>query len=219
MDNNPPGYEVVMVYPKDFPNKEVNEPFIKRILSEVLKNNNWEKGDPNKGEPDYFCDGMPFEFTLASDSKRKNNFIQRYFSLGKSRGYSSDNVEQDVFSYISERIEEKAKKNYSVENVNLCVLCLLDMINWVSDFYGSYTHVIADNPRKEFFKKIRNNYIEAGVFNDIYLLFPDMTARWWVYEVMSEKRASYSLTDEEIIKKKLPFEILKSKYDEFLNNK
>lgn len=85
------------------------------------------QGNPDKFEPDYFFNGIPFEFTIASDSKKKSNFVQQFF-WGK---YSSEDVEQDVFSYIMERICDKASKKYSVENVHLCILCLLDLSNWV----------------------------------------------------------------------------------------
>lgn len=100
-------FDVIEFLPHNFFSKEKNEPFIKEIMSAVLKDTVWIPGNPDNFAPDYFCDGIPFEFTLASDSKRKNNFIQRV-----QRGtYSSEDVEKDAIAYIRERIADKAAKN------------------------------------------------------------------------------------------------------------
>ena len=109
-------FDVIEFLPHNFFSKEKNEPFIKEIMSAVLKDTVWIPGNPDIFETDYFCDGIPFEFTLASDSKRKNNFIQRV-----QRGtYSSEDVEKDAIAYIRERIADKAAKKFSVSNVHLC---------------------------------------------------------------------------------------------------
>ena len=111
MDESAPAFNIVSFFPKGFTSKHINEPFIQKIMASVLPDGEWIQGDPNKSEPDYLFNGTPFEFTIASDSRKKNNFIQQYF-----RGiYSSEDVEQDVFSYIRERICDKASKKYSVE--------------------------------------------------------------------------------------------------------
>ena len=63
--------DIMFFYPEGFMNKSINEPFIKRIMASVLPTGEWTPGDPNKFEPDYFLNGTPFEFTIASDSKKK----------------------------------------------------------------------------------------------------------------------------------------------------
>ena len=209
MDDSVPVFNIVSFFPKDFRNKNVNEPFIQKIMSSVLPTGEWQQGDPGKFEPDYFLNGTPFEFTIASDSKKKNNFIQQLF-LGK---YSSDDVEQDVFSYITERIHDKSSKKYSVENVHLCILCLLDLSNWVLDYYGSVTHALVDYSRQQFFEKTRSEFIDTKVFSNIFILFPDPCAKWWIYDVRTESRAFYELTDDEIKSGKVPFVMYKEIYD------
>lgn len=194
-------FDVIEFLPHNFFSKEKNEPFIKEIMSVVLKDTVWIPGNPDIFEPDYFCDGIPFEFTLASDSKRKNNFIQRV-----QRGtYSSEDVEKEAIAYIRERIADKAAKKYSVSNVHLCVLCLLDMFNWVSDEYGSITHTLTDWRRKQFFDEIKSDYIDTGIFNNIFIIFPDVCAKWWVWDLRSNHKASIQLSDSEINSGKYPY--------------
>lgn len=194
-------FDVIEFFPHNFFSKEKNEPFIKEIMSAVLKDTVWIPGNPDNFETDYFCDGIPFEFTLASDSKRKNNFIQRV-----QRGtYSSEDVEKDAIAYIRERIADKAAKKYSVSNVHLCVLCLLDMFIWVSDEYGSITHELISWRRNQFFDTMKSDYIDTGIFNNIFLIFPDLCAKWWVWDLLSNHKASIQLSDSEISSGKYPY--------------
>lgn len=211
MDTNALEFEFISYYPKDFYHKSVNEPFIQKIMASAFPGTEWVNGNPNNFEPDYFCNGVPFEFTIASDSKKRNNLIQKL--LWKK--YSTEDVEQDVISYIQERIQDKASKRYSVNNVHLCVLCLLDLSDWVSDYYGSYTHELGDYRRKQFFADLRDKYINTGVFNNIFIIFPDLGATWWVYDVLTEKRSCYSLTDEEILSGTMPYSALKELYESY----
>ena len=98
-------FDVIEFLPHNFFSKEKNEPFIKEIMSAVLKDTVWIPGNPDNFETDYFCDGIPFEFTLASDSKRKNNFIQRV-----QRGtYSSEDVEKDAEA-TAQKLHDKYMK-------------------------------------------------------------------------------------------------------------
>ncbi len=79
----------------------------------------WRQGNLDVFEPDYFVDNIPFEFTLASDSKKKTNFIQKMMK----GTYESVNIESDVFAYIEERIADKATRKYSVGgSLSLCIV-------------------------------------------------------------------------------------------------
>ena len=179
------------------------------IMASVLPSGEWVQGNPDRFEPDCFFNGTPFEFTIASDSKKKHNFIQQFFWSG----YSSEDVEQDVFSYITERICDKTSKKYFVDNVHLCILCLLDLSNWVLDYYGSVSHVLVDYTRKQFFMKIRDKYIDVGVFSNVFIIFPDPCAKWWVYDVLTDSRSFYEITDADIKSGKVPFVMIKEIYD------
>jgi hypothetical protein len=209
-----PLYNLVSFFPRNFFNKEINEPFIRDVMADVLNIANWKQGNPNAFEPDYFGDGVPFEFTIASDSKKKNNFIQR-ISRGK---YASENIENDVTGYIRERIKDKATKKYSVDGVHLCVLCLLDMFLWVSDEYGSVTHCLTDYNRIQFFQEMRSEYIKNGVFNNIFIIFPDMCGKWWVFDVLTDRKSAVVLTTNDIKSNKYPFVIEEKIYKEYISN-
>lgn len=203
-----PTYDAIWYLPKDFFNKKVNEPFIQKIMSSVLDQTEWTPGDPVKLEPDYFCKGVPFEFTIASNSKKKNNFIQKFMN----GSYSSDDVEEETFSYIAERIADKAQKTYSVSNVHLCVLCILAMYDWVSDIYGSYTHNAVDF--RLFFRKIKEEYIMTKKFSNIFIIFPDCCATWWTYDVLTDCRKAYELTDTDISGGLIPYVMIKNAQNE-----
>ena len=204
-----PYIDVVFGMPKNFFNKEVNETFIKTIMENVLEKGEWVLGNPNNFEPDYFYNNNPFEFTIASDTKRKNNFVQR-FKTGK---YTSEDAEKDLIEYILKRVEEKSKKEYSTTGVHLCILCLIESFLWVSDKYGSFTHCLSDIHRKKLFETLRKMYIETERFKNIFIIFPDLTATWWVWDVLTGKRASWSLDEMSITDVKYPFYIERSEYD------
>lgn len=198
--------ESCLYLPNDFFDKNVNETFIKLLIENALslEPGDWIKGNPNKFEPDYFHRNIPFEFTIASD--RKNNNVIRKL---RNYDYTSDNLEEDVIKYISESIQAKAKKKYSVNNVCLCVLCILDMFNWISDKYGCKSHSISEHIHLNFFKDINNRYIDTEKFANIFIIFPDPSAIWWVCDIKSGEKIGLQLTDKMIFEKKYPFLLLK----------
>lgn len=213
----PPVFEVFSFLPDNFFNKEVNEEFILLIMKSILGVDKWEKGNPNKNEPDYLFNGYPFEFTLASDkckNKKKDNFINKLRTIS----YTSENVEDDIICYIEQQIEDKAKKQYFTPNVNLCVLCLVERFDWISDEYGSCTHFLIDHKREQFFANIKSNYIETKIFNDIFIIFPDMTAAWWLWSISSNKKVSLQVTPQMIESEKYPYFIEKRLCLQLVNN-
>lgn len=208
----PPEREMVAFLPPNFVHKSVNEPFIQEIMGLALGRRNWSQGNPDKFEPDYFCDGMPFEFTIASDRKKKKNYIQRF----RSATYESENVENDVIQYIRESVQQKLSKQYSISNVHLCVLCLMDLTDWVLDEYGSITHHLTDYIREEFFLWIKQQCIETKKFNNVFVIFPDMFSKWWVWDVLTGCKANIQLSAEDMLGGKYPFWVSKNTYEELL---
>lgn len=104
MDKQPGyGFDVVSFFPRDFFDKDVNEPFVQKVIACLGGKSDWRKGDPNVYEPDYFCGSIPFEITLASDHKSRDNFIQRL-----TRGhYTTPDAEEDA-------IPNATNRNFSV---------------------------------------------------------------------------------------------------------
>lgn len=201
--------ETVTFYPENFFHKTKNEPFIQMLMQAALPNTHWQKGDPNKLETDYFCNKTPFEFTIASNRNAKQTFVAQLIS----NKYTTDNLENDVFSFIQESIVAKSLKKYSVTDIHLCILCLLDMFSWVANEYGSYTHCIFDCQREQFFNKIKKDFISTKTFNNIFILFPDIAAKWWVWDVLSNRKTYYQLTDDMIKSGEYPYTMLKDMYD------
>lgn len=206
------GLDVVSFFPKDFFDKDVNEPFVQKVMACLGGKSDWRKGDPNAYEPDYFCGSIPFEITLASDHKNRDNFIQRL-----THGYyTTPDAEEDAIRFIEERIQRKAGKHYSVSNMHLCVLCVIDLTNWVSDHYGSVLHAAFDGRRQDFFSSLIKQYISTGVFSRIFIIFPDFHAKWWVYDVVTDVRHYYQIAPEEIKNGTDPFVLNKSLYDKIM---
>lgn len=212
LEDERPYADIYCFFPQNFFHKSVNEPFVQQIMSIVLERDSWTSGNPDLLEPDYFCDGIPFEFTIASDKKQKNNFIQKY-RVGR---YTSEDMETDVLEYIETALRSKAQKKYAVSNVHLCVLCLIDRTSWVLDEYGSVTYPLFDGKRAAFFAGIKSRYINSKIFQNIFLIFPDMSAKWWVWDVLTNKRSSVQLSPSHLMSKKVPFIIEQHVFDEMV---
>lgn len=211
-EGSPPHVDIYSYFPENFFHKSVNEPFIQKIMSIVLEQNNWTPGNPDLSEPDYFCGSIPFEFTIASDKKKKNNFIQKY----QTGQYTSEDVECDVFGYIETALKSKSKKRYSVPNVHLCVLCLIDGTPWVLDKYGSITCRFADWRREEFFSEIKKQYINSKIFGNVFLIFPDICAKWWVWDILTNARSNIQVLPSQIKSQSVPFIIEQRIFDKIL---
>ena len=208
----PPSVVVSAFLPKNFLRKTVNEPFIQKTMGVALGRTNWTPGNADNFEPDCFCDGVPFEFTIASNRKKKGNYIQKFCS----GTYTSEDMEQDIFQYIRESIQQKLEKQYSVPNVHLCVLCLMDLTHWVLDEYGSVTHDLLDHTRATFFEWIKKQCIDTKKFNNVFVIFPDMAAKWWVWDVLTGYKASVQLSTEDLLSKQYPFWMNNEAYEELL---
>ena len=84
------------------------------------------------------------------------------------------------------------------------------MFAWVSDEYGSDFYEVTNEYRKRFFKIIKRYYINNKIFNNVFIIFPDMSAKWWVYDVLTGNRDYYQLSEQEIKNRELPFVLIKS---------
>ena len=182
--------------PKNFYNKNCNEEFMQYIMSRTLLKDGWKRGDPNKFEPDYFCDGVPFEFTMASTGEKGDTYVRKI----KNATYASNDVEKDAMNYIWKSVEKKARKNYAVEHINLCVLCLLNLYGWMSDEYGSGLVTADDLRREKFLDNLKTQYIKSKRFDNIFILIPGLAAEWWVFDVQKVLKAMCSLVIRKFLK-------------------
>lgn len=196
--------------PKNFYNKNCNEEFMQYIMSRTLLKDGWKRGDPNKFEPDYFCDGVPFEFTMASTGEKGDTYVRKI----KNAEYASDDVEKDAMNYIWKSVEKKARKNYAVEHINLCVLYLLNLYGWMSDEYGSVLVTADDLRREKFLDNLKTQYIKSKRFDNIFILIPGLAAEWWVFDVKKGTKSYVQLKEREMVEGKMPYTTIKSDYSE-----
>jgi hypothetical protein len=197
--------ETVEFFPNRFFDHDVNEPFAKEILQTVFGGEGWRYGDPQKKEPDLFFGEISIELTLACDRNTTENYIRKI----KAGDYTTEDAEAEQLRFIDESIFDKTTRIYSVDGVNLCVICTIAMQDWVSDYYGSVTHFIVDWRRQQYFEDLRSKYINSGKFSNIYILFPDLCASWWLFDLKTESRKIICLTDEQINSGKYPYVMIK----------
>ncbi len=196
-----PSKRLVLFYPENFFDKVVNEDFIQKIMQRALQRDDWRIGNADLLEQDRFCGKTPFEFTIASDNKKKNTFVQKM----RFAKYTSKDVENDMFGYITTALKKKAEKEYANSNTHLCVLCIEELTSWVLDeYFASWTFFVHDR-RKEYFDTIKADYIESGIFKNIFIIFPDIFATWWVWDVSTDNKVAICLSEDDILSQKIPF--------------
>jgi hypothetical protein len=131
--------------------------------------------------------------------------------LGK---YASEDVESDMFEYISTALEKKADKKYSLPNTHLSILCIEELTSWVFEEYDSFAAFVVYDRREEYFEEIKDKYIESSVFKNIFIIFPDIFAKWWVWDVKTNNKVSIRLSENDILSKEVPFVLEKDIYDQ-----
>ena len=180
------------------------------IMSRTLLKDGWKRGDPNKFEPDYFCDGVSFEFAMASTGEKGDTYVRKI----KNAEYASNDVEKDAMNYIWKSVEKKARKNYAVEHINLCVLCLLNLYGWMSDEYGSVLVTADDLRREKFLDNLKTQYIKSKRFDNIFIIILGLAAEWWVFDMKKGTKSYVQLKEREMVEGKMPYTTIKSDYSE-----
>lgn len=189
-------------FPDKFADKSVSEPFIAFLMSKYLavSLDKWQQGNPNKFEPDYVVNNQFFEFTIASDRK-KVNLIQKLQRVT----YSSTNIIKDSWNCIQESLEAKMKKNYSVDNVSVCILCLLDFNECFMQSDGSMSIQLFRANHRGIYDEIKSEVIDKGIFYNVYVIFPFSNETWWIMDIVKDDVNPIALTDKEIKTGNYPF--------------
>lgn len=198
MNNN----SVFSYFPENFVDKTVNEPFIAFIMSKYLgiDLNKWKQGDPNQFIPDYIVDTHYYEFTLASD-RTKNNLIRKLQTVT----YSSSNIIKDAWKCIQESLDSKMKKNYLVNDVSVCILCLLDFNEDKITTNGTMSSELFRLFHEEIYNSLQVDYLDKGKFQNIYVIFPFSNETWWVMDIEKRDVSPVQLSEVEIKTGKYPF--------------
>ena len=66
------------------------------------------------------------------------------------------------------------------------------------------------------YKHIKETYIDSKSFNNIFLIFPDIVANWWVWDVKSNKKVSLRVKPFMMETEKYPYFIEKRLYTQLV---
>ena len=168
--------------PPDFLNKEVNEAIIFHIMNLSQQYHTYRRGDPNRKEPDFIVDGQGLEVTFASFKYYSAATFINDFCDGI---YSVQDARSNHTQFIFNALDRKAKKNYSVQPVSLAILCMLELFDWV-DNCGILPTKLGKTEKTAALSAIKNDYLESGIFGNVYLLLPSLHREWFVYDVKND---------------------------------
>lgn len=191
---------VLIYYPDDIFDNKVNEAFMANLMISKFRPEKVRYGNPNLHEPDFYMDDMCFEFTLASNRKNTNNFVQ----MIKNGEYESKDVEGDTIEYIKERALEKSRKRYSEDDVNLCIMSVLPM--GILDIELSTKSGRIDISRwEELIEYLKKTYLDNRVFSNIFLIMPRLDASWDIIDIKCRSSKVVYLTEDQIKENKIPY--------------
>ena len=166
----------------DFFNKKFNESFAATVIKEALLFQTYRHGN-DLDEPDFIFDEKEwFEIALICDSKKKNNLIQRIIK----QNLKSDDVEEELLGMIRESVEKKSQKNYIDTHPNLCLICPLPIIDWISDEFDAVELIFSSKKRRTF-DNIYTNYVKKGIFKEVFLMVPDIAGTWWMIDLKNKR--------------------------------
>lgn len=174
--------------PPRFLDKEVNEEIVFHMMNAVKHYDDVRRGDPNWKEPDFIVDNEGLEVTLASDNHSNPSFINEFCD----GVFSPADLKNDSFQYIRNALERKSKKEYSTQRTSLAILCMLELFPWVSSDYDAYTAPSFYDRCSAFVEEIARQYVDSSLFENVYLLLPDLQRHWYVQDI--GERRLYPLT-------------------------
>ena len=171
----------------------LSEKLAKAFLANLLKvpDNQITRGEPNKNEPDYICQGKGYEITFCMNPE----------TILKMKGQKpitskTLNTEQEMITYISAATKRKSKKHYSV-STTLFLVNLFPYMQWELNFpvaeeitLKNYFETVSSSilngglkTRNQFFTALYNNYIENKIFDDILIACLTNDRRYIIYSI------------------------------------
>ena len=190
-------------FPKDFFLKKVNEPIQAIFLSKVLGcSNAYIEGDPNKGEPDIYINGKWFELTLASDSDNSINYINSI----RTNNLSTNQLESVSIDCIKDACTKKSQKRYSCSKKSLNVLLTIPIYHWTWIAYSNTPELVPKTKFDELLCFIKMNYIDNGIFDDVFITMPGFCYDWLIFSSLTGKLTKHiKLNDSEISSSQYPY--------------
>lgn len=189
-------------FPPDFFKKDVNEKIQTDFLLRALKAEHYSKGDPLKDEPDICIDGKYIELTLASDKNKSIDYINK-IRLGT---FSANKLEDISISCIEDACFKKSQKKYFCNHKRLNVLLTIPIYFWTWKAYSNIPELVPNSKLDYLMSKIKNDYIDNRIFDDVYIMMPGFRYDWLVYSCKDNLLLNHIfLNDLEIKSHKYPY--------------
>ena len=167
--------------------KRVNEEFANNVIQDVFSFQSVRHGKDGLEADLIFDEEHAFEITLICDKKKHNNLIQRLLTAYQGVGlFHSDDIQGEILSMIETCVAKKAQKQYTGEDVNLCLIVPFPMVSWV-DGSMDVIEMLFVTPKSKVFYNLRNKYLQTKKLKNIYILFPDIDKSWWVIDLKQGK--------------------------------
>ena len=172
--------------------ESVSERIAKQILTTILGIENIRRGDAEAFEPDYVSGDVGYEVTFAIE----NSLIPQLKGV-RPLNTSNRNIEHELIKDITNAVDRKAAKKYSCPT-SVVVISIETLITWYTSFKSEEndfeTRILKSiyekgylKNRNEFFKHLADEYIEKGIFKDIYILQPTHTGEFALYDILQYK--------------------------------
>ncbi len=189
-------------FPKDFFKKDVNEKIQADFLLRALKAEHYSKGDPLKDEPDICIDGKYIELTLASDKNKSIDYINKI----RTGTFSTDKLEDISISCIEDACFKKSQKKYFCNHKRLNVLLTIPIYIWIRKAYSNIPEFVFNSKLDFLMSKIKNDYIDKRIFDDVYIMMPGFCYDWLVYSCKDNLLLNHILLNNlEIESRKYPY--------------
>ena len=79
-------------------------------------------------------------------------------------------------------VEKKANKQYSNNDVNLCLITPFPMLDWVGESMDEF-NILFETPRNVVFRNLQDKYLKTRKFKNIYILLPNIDKDWWIIDL------------------------------------
>ena len=168
--------------------KQVNEEFAANVIQDILSFRTLRHGKDGSEADLIFDEEHAFEVTLICDKKKHNNLIQRLLTAYQGLGsFHSDDIQGEILSMIETCVAKKAQKQYTGEDMNLCLIVPFPMVSWV-DGSMDVIEMLFVTPKSKVFYNLRNKYLQTKKFKNIYILLPDVDKSWWIIDLKGKRR-------------------------------
>lgn len=121
-----------------------------------------KRGDESKKEPDFKIGGEWVEIRYSEEKAQRH--------MKQEGSYQSNRTLQLFIEEVQHAIEAKAKKTYSVDNVAVGILSLIDTTLFSCENKGNKLHDCIIKQRDDFFEHLVQEYITTGIFKNIYIV-------------------------------------------------